>query len=162
MIAAVVANSRDYELDIILISAKDGQIIRNLTKGFDYTNRIEYIATAGGLRGNLMPWIAWAPVGDTIAYFARTGKFKSLLLQNVATGHIEKRLELRTVDGPESPSFSPDGKKVVFAALQDGITDIYIDRHRDLRRHQPDEGLRSPTSRRPSHPTAAPSCIPPV
>ena len=125
MLAAVVANSRDYELDIILISAKDGQVIRNLTKGFDYTHRIEYIATAGGLRGNLMPWIAWAPVGDTIAYFARTGKVKSLLLQNVATGNIEKRIELETVDGPESPSFSPDGKQVVFAAIQNGITDIY-------------------------------------
>jgi hypothetical protein len=86
MIAAVVANSRDYELDIVLLSTLDGQVIRNLTEGFDHTNRIEYIATAGGLRGNLMPWIAWAPVGDEIAYFARTGKVKSLVLANVATG----------------------------------------------------------------------------
>ena len=53
---------------------------------------IEYIATAGGLRGNLVPWIAWAPVGDVIAYFARTGKVKTLILHNVATGKIEKRV----------------------------------------------------------------------
>ncbi len=78
MMAAVVGNSRDYELDIVLLSAKDGQVIRNLTTGFDHTRGFEYIATAGGLRGNLVPWIAWAPVGDTIAYFARTGKVKSL------------------------------------------------------------------------------------
>lgn len=125
MIAAVVANRRDYELDILLVSTKDGQVIRNLTQGFDYTKRIEYIATAGGLRGNMMPWIAWAPVGDRIAYFARTGKYKSLILQNVATGHIEKRLPLDTVDGPESPAFSADGRTIAFAAIQNGVTDIY-------------------------------------
>src|SRR6187431_2967372 len=85
MLAAVVANNRDYELDIILISAKNGEVIRNLTEGFDHKRRIEYIATAGGLRGNLVPWIAWAPVGDLVAYFARTGKVKSLVLQHVAT-----------------------------------------------------------------------------
>ena len=125
MIAAVMANMRDYELDIVLLSAKDGTVIRNLTDGFDHRRRIEYIATAGGLRGNLVPWIAWAPVGDTIAYFARTGKAKSLILQNVASGKTEKRLDLGAVDGPESPTFSPDGQHVAFAGLQNGVTDIF-------------------------------------
>ena len=125
MLAAVVANNRDYELDIILISAKNGEVIHNLTEGFDYKHRIEYIATAGGLRGNLVPWIAWAPVGDKIAYFARTGKVKSLILQNVPTRKIVKRIDLGAVDGPESPAFSPDGKRVAFAGLQNGITDIF-------------------------------------
>jgi hypothetical protein len=125
MMAAVVGNARDQELDIILISAKDGEVIDNLTKGFDHTHGYEYIATAGGLRGNLVPWIAWAPVGDMVAYFARTEKTKTLILQNVSTRKIERRFYLSTVDGPESPAFSPDGKTVVFAALQNGISDIF-------------------------------------
>ena len=33
---------------------------------------------------------------------------------------------MRTLDEPESPDFSPDGKKVVFAALQDGTGDIFV------------------------------------
>jgi len=125
MMACVVANSRDYELDIALVSAKNGDLVKNLTGGFDHTHRIEYIATAGGLRGNLVPWIAWSPVGDMIAYFARTGKVKSLIIMNVATGKYAKRVPLETVDAPESPTFSPDGKRVAFAAIQNGITDIY-------------------------------------
>ena len=59
MIAAVVGNRKDQELDIILISARDGKFIDNVTKGFDKDRGFEYIATAGGLRGNLVPWIAW-------------------------------------------------------------------------------------------------------
>ena len=35
LIAAVTINRKDRELDIVLISAKDGEIVRNLTSGFD-------------------------------------------------------------------------------------------------------------------------------
>lgn len=125
MIAAVVGNRKDQELDIVLVSSKDGQVIRNLTKGFDKDHGYEYIATAGGLRGNLVPWIAWAPVGDRVAYFARTEKSKTLVIQNVVTGRIERRHELRMVDSPESPAFSPDGRVVAFAALQNAVADIF-------------------------------------
>jgi len=125
ILAAVVGNARDQELDIILISAKDGQIIRNMTKGFDKDRGFEYISTAGGLRGNMVPWIGWAPVGDRIAYFARTERDKSLVIQNIVNGKIEKEIDLKSVDGPESPAFSPDGKSVVFSAMQNAIMDLF-------------------------------------
>lgn len=126
MLAAVTGNRKDMELDIILVSTKDGQFVKNLTKGFDQRRGFEYIATAGGLRGNLVPWIAWAPVGDHIAYFARTEKQKSLIVQNVVTGRIVQRVEMKTVDMPESPVFSPDGKRVAFSALERAVGDIYV------------------------------------
>ena len=126
MMAAVVGNRKDQELDIVIISSKDGQIIRNLTKGFDKDSGFEYIATAGGLRGNLVPWIGWGPVGDRVAYFARTEKGKTLIVQNIVSGRIEERIKLDAVDGPESPAFSPDGHSVAFAALSKGLTDIYV------------------------------------
>jgi WD40 repeat protein len=126
MLAAVVGNRKDQELDIILVSAKDGQIIRNVTSGFDKDRGYEYIATAGGLRGNLVPWISWSASDDRIAYFARTGKGKSLVVENIITGKQERKLPLEAVDAPESPAFSPDGTKVAFAGLQGAVTDIYI------------------------------------
>jgi hypothetical protein len=125
LIAAMVGNRKDFELDIVLISAKDGQIIRNLTKGFDMNRGFEYISTAGGLRGNLVPWFSWAPVGDRIAYFARTEKSKTLVVQNVVTDRIEQRIDLASVDAPESPAFSPDGRAVVFSAIRGGVTDLF-------------------------------------
>jgi len=126
ILAAVVANYDDQEHDILLISAYDGQVIRNLTDGFDKDLGFEYIGTPGGLRGNLVPWISWAPVGDRIAYFARTEKDKTLVLHNVVSGEIDQRIQLDMVDGPESPAFSPDGTRVAFSAIAGGITDIYV------------------------------------
>jgi len=73
MLAAVVGNMRDQELDIILLSAKDGQFIQNLTKGFDYKKGYDYIATSGGLRGNLVPWIAWARDESSVCDVDRGG-----------------------------------------------------------------------------------------
>ena len=70
--------------------------------------------------------MSWAPTGDRIAYFARTEKVSTLILQNVVTRKIEKRIELKTVDLPESPDISPDGREVAFAALSGAIGDIFI------------------------------------
>jgi hypothetical protein len=126
MLAAVTVNRKDQELDIVLISAYDGQLIRNLTSGFDQNRGFEYIGTAGGLRGNLVPWIAWAPVGDRVAYFGRAGKGKDLIIHNIVSGEIEQRVRLDSVDAPESPAFSPDGRRVAFAAISGGVTDIYL------------------------------------
>src|SRR5206468_1236781 len=84
------------------------------------------ISTPGGFRNNAVSWMSWAPAGDRIAYFVRTEKNKTLILQNVVTRKIEKRVELKTVDGPESPDISPDGREVAFAALSGAIADIFI------------------------------------
>ena len=70
--------------------------------------------------------MSWAPSGDRLAYFVRTEKSRTLILQNVVTRKIEERFDMRTVDEPESPDISPDGRRVVFAALQGGVGDIFM------------------------------------
>jgi hypothetical protein len=126
LMAVAAGNRKDQELDIVLMSTKDGKVIRNLTSGFNKDRGYEYISTPGGFRNNAVSWMAWAPAGDRIAYFARTEKNKTLVLQNVVTRKIEQRLELKTVDGPESPDISPDGHEVAFAALRGAVADIFI------------------------------------
>ena len=125
LIAAVAGNRRDYELDIILISTKDGQIIRNLTPGFDQNSGYEYI-TVPGARWNTVPWMSWSPAGDRLAYFVRTGKYRTLILQNVVNRRIEERFQITAVDVPESPDISPDGRFVAFSGLQNAIGDIWL------------------------------------
>ena len=124
LIAAAALNRKNRELDIVLISAQTGEIIRNLTEPFDQDLGFQYISTLG-LRFNTVPWLSWAPDGDRLAYFVRRNKHKSLVVQNVVSRDIEQIIDLDMVDEPESPDFAPDGRSVVFSALQRAVGDIY-------------------------------------
>ncbi|HET9705666.1 MAG TPA: hypothetical protein VFP85_16615, partial [Vicinamibacterales bacterium] len=124
LVAGMTGNGRDREYDIVLISAKDGEIIRNLTSGFDQSMGFEYLATPGG-RWNSVPWMSWSPQGDRLAYFVRTEKDRSLIVQNVVTKKIELRVPLTTIDAPESPDFSPDGKLIAFSGMRGSVADIF-------------------------------------
>src|SRR5688500_4725113 len=126
LMAVAAGNRKDQELDIVLLSTRDGKVIRNLTSGFNKDRGFEYIVTPGGFRNNAVPWMSWSPAGDRLAYFARTEKQKTLILQNVVNRRIEKRIELKTVDMPESPDIHPDGRHVAFSALSGAIGDIFI------------------------------------
>src|SRR4051795_11660997 len=126
LMAVAAGNRKDQELDIILLSTKDGKVIRNLTGGFNAGFGFEYIATPGGFRGNAVPWMSWSPGGDRNPFLPRTEKQKTLILQNVVTTKIERRIELKTVDMPESPDINPDGKQIAFSALSGAIGDIFI------------------------------------
>ena len=126
LMAVAAGNRKDQELDIVLLSTRDGRVVNNLTSGFNKDKGFEYIRTPGGFRNNAVPWMSWDPTGDRIAYFARTEKVSTLILQNVVTRRIEKRFELKTVDLPESPDISPDGKEIAFSALSGALGDIFV------------------------------------
>jgi hypothetical protein len=125
MLAIVTGNSRDQEADIVLVSARDGSVISNLTRGFDQDKGFEFIVTPGG-RWNTVPWMSWSPSSDRLAYFVRNEKSRTLVIQNVHDGKVIDRFPMRMVDDPESPDFSPDGTRIVFAALQQGVGDIFV------------------------------------
>ncbi len=125
LIAVASGNRKEGELDIVLVSAKDGSVIRNLTNGFDQDKGWEYITSPGG-RFNTVPWMSWSSSGDRIAFFVRREKTRTLVIQNVLTRTVEEKIDIKTVDDPESPDFSPDGKKIVFAGLVGAVGDLFI------------------------------------
>lgn len=124
LLAAALVNQRDGELDIVLISTKDGAIVRSLTPGFDQDRGFEYLSTPS-VSFNSTPWMSWSPSGDRLAYFVRTEKQRTLIIQNVVTRKIEDRVIIRDIDAPESPDFSPDGRSVVFSGLKGARADVY-------------------------------------
>ncbi len=124
LIAVATVNRKDGEIDMLLISSKDGAIVRNLTSGFDKDYGFSHIVQLGG-RWNTMPWMSWSPKGDRLAYFVRTEKERTLIVQNVLTRKIEVRVPMKSVDEPESPTFSPDGRSVAFAGLRGAVGDIF-------------------------------------
>jgi hypothetical protein len=124
LIAAVTANRKDQELDIVLLSSKDGSVVRNLTSGFDKDMGFDHLVIMG-VDQMANHWMGWSPKGDRLAYFVRTEKERALVVQNVLTRKIELKIPMKTVDEPESPSFSPDGRTVAFNALRGAVGDIF-------------------------------------
>ncbi len=124
LIAVVTANRKDQELDIVLVSAKDGTVVRNLTRGFDKDMGFDHLVQMG-VDQMANHWMGWSPKGDRLAYFVRTEKERALVIQNVLTRKIEKKIPMKTVDEPESPSFSSDGRTVAFNALRGAVGDIF-------------------------------------
>ena len=88
IIAALTGNRAEGEADLILLSARDGAVLENLTKG--YTEKFENVTWNDDFVAGRT--IGFDPRGDTIAFFARKGKRRSLYLVSVLTGKIIKRV----------------------------------------------------------------------
>src|SRR5581483_8080662 len=84
----------------------------------------EYIAIPSEY--NQVPWMSWSPVGDRLAYFVRKEKNRTLILQNVLNGKIERRINVASVDEAASPNISTDGRSIAFAGLRGAVGDIYV------------------------------------
>jgi WD40 repeat protein len=124
LIAAMTINRKDREVDIILISSKDGQIVKDLTPGFDKDYGFSHIIIPGS-RFNTVGWMSWAP-GDRLAYLVRGERERALILQDTTTRKIVQRVNLSDVDEPESPNVSPDGRRVAFSGLRGAVGDIFV------------------------------------
>jgi WD40 repeat protein len=121
VIAALTGNRSEGEADIILLSARDGAVIRNLTKG--YTDKFENVTFNDDFVAGRN--LSFDPKGDTIAFFARKGKKRSLYLASALDGDILKRFPIPE-DQPQAPCLLPDGQHALYAAIKDGVSDIFL------------------------------------
>ena len=140
LMAVAAGNRKDQELDIVLMSTKDGKVIRNLTERLQQGPRLRVHRDARrlpeqrrvrGCRGRRP-----ATASPTSRAPRRTRRSSS---RTSSRRRSRQRIELKSVDGPESPDISPDGKEVAFAGLRGAIGDIFIvniETERDPQRHQ--------------------------
>ncbi len=120
IVAALSANIKDSDIDIILISTKDGSVLKNITKG--YTLKYEHIKYE--IDPSKGSDINWSSDGDRIAFFARSGQKHSLFIISALSGKTLNMIKI-PYDQPASPCFFPDGKVLLFTAFHNGIQDIF-------------------------------------
>ena len=118
--AIITANRNEGEADVVLVSTQDGNVIKNLTGGFDtdwesITLNSEF--TAGRS-------LSFERKGDHVGFFGRRGKGKSFYLVSVLDGSVTRRVRV-ALDEPQAPCLLADGRTVVFAALKEGVSDIW-------------------------------------
>jgi hypothetical protein len=120
-LAVMSYNTRDGELDVVLLSSKDGAVIKNLTPG--YTGHFEYIPLTGegAFLGRML---SWTPEGDHIGFFGRYKKRRALVMVNVLTAEIDRRIMI-DLDQAAYPNFGPEGRYLYFSVTRDGVQDIY-------------------------------------
>jgi len=119
LIAYVTGN--EGFLEIMLMSAKTGERIERVTKRF-FREKYEEIRTDFGGFGRSL---AWAPDGDRIAFIAKHHDANYLLEVNILTGELIQYLEL-DFDNVTSPDYDGSGERIVFSALKEGQTDLYV------------------------------------
>jgi len=112
------------DVDIVLFNIPERKLLRNLTSG--YTSKYEYMIaqmlTVGPVMGRD---IAFSPDGDHIAAFVKKERGRDLLIINALTGTIERSVAMKQ-DQQLNPAYSPDGKKIAFAAYLGTQPDIFL------------------------------------
>ena len=119
IIAYVTGN--DGFLEIVLMSAKTGERIERVTKQF-FREKYEEIRTDFGGFGRSL---TWAPDGDRIAFVAKHHDANYLLEVNILTEELTQYFEL-DFDNVTSPDYDGSGERIIFSALKEGQTDLYI------------------------------------
>ncbi len=108
------------ELDVLILSAKDGEKIRNLTRGF--TNEYRTVV-AGAFEGKRD--LSWSPGGDIVAFFVTKENYRMLMLFDPVSGKKIEAIPFRNIAAVASPSFSPDGEWIAFSGNIGGQWDIF-------------------------------------
>ena len=119
LIAYITGN--DGFLEIVLMSAKSGEQLDRITKRF-FRNKYEEIrADSSGFDQSL----TWAPDGDHIAFIGKHHDSNYLFEVNILTRKLTHYVKL-DYDSATSPNYDGSGKRLVFSALKEGQTDLYI------------------------------------
>ncbi|CAM2068086.1 PD40 domain-containing protein [Sulfidibacter corallicola] len=108
------------ELDLVLISTKDGRIFKNLTRG--YTNRFTEI-NVGAFSG--INDLAWRADGNELVFSARKEGSNRIYVVNVLTGRITDEIKFTGLRDAQSPVFSQDGETLYFVGNVGGLYDVF-------------------------------------
>lgn len=121
LLAVLTANRKSRDLDIVLISMKDGKTIKNITPGF--TSKYDNI----NLKFNPSDGISfsWDNKGEKLAFFVRDEWDYYLIIMSVLDGKITKKIEIENIQDPASPDFSPDDRTLYFTGIVDSQSFIY-------------------------------------
>ena len=107
-----------FSVELFLADAGSGDIIKRLSRTATdpHLQSIQFINSAG----------AWDHAGKRLALGAVAKGRPVLVILDAQTGKRIKEVPLATVGEIYTPSFSPDGKRVVFSALVNGFSDLFV------------------------------------
>ncbi len=113
---AFISNRRQY-MDLYILSTLDGSVLARLGKGEQVSQFEEMHILRGG--------VAWSPDGSRLAIAAKGGIRDRIYIIDSETGRITREIDPR-MDGVFSPAWNSDGRRIVFAGITEGYSDLYL------------------------------------
>ncbi len=113
--------SATYKIDIILVSLKDGKVIKNVTPGFKSTYdgiEFKFVPTDGRS-------FSWDRNGENIAFFVRKELDTYLIMLNAIDNRVLKEFKIGDIQKPSSPVFHPRQNRLLFTGIEGIQSFIY-------------------------------------
>jgi len=110
-------SDRDYFNDIYIADAETGGDVDKLLKG-------ERTASFESLRF-LRVGLSFSPDGEFLAFSSKVGEQDAIYIMRVRDENIVASLRFG-MEGIETPSWAPDGRRIVFTGLEGGVSDLYV------------------------------------
>lgn len=121
LLAVVTVNYRTYKIDIIMVSLKDGKVIKNVTPGFKSTYdgiEFKFVPTDGRS-------FSWDRNGENIAFFVRKELDTYLIMLNAIDNSVLKEYKIGDIQKPSSPVFHPRQNRLLFTGIEGIQSFIY-------------------------------------
>ena len=107
-----------FAIELFVSDTKTGHVERRLSQSAvdPHVESLQFINSAGG----------WSKDGERFALGAVAKGRPLLVLMNTANGKTMREIPFPQLGEIATPSFSPDGTRIVFSALVSGFTDLYV------------------------------------
>jgi hypothetical protein len=105
-------------LDLFLANTETGTVVRKMvsTASDPHFDSLQYIHSSG----------AWDATGSRFAMAVLSGGRPVLVIVNVSQPDNREEIPLDELGEVYNPSWSPDGQRIVFSALKDGLSDLFL------------------------------------
>jgi len=107
-----------FSVELFVADAKNGQVTRRLSRTLvdPHLESLQFINSSG----------TWDRAGQRLALGAVTKGRPLLLILDAKKGTRLREVPFPSLGEIYTPSFSPDGRQVVFSALTGGVTDLFV------------------------------------
>lgn len=114
---AFFGERNSFFIDLYLADAETGRSLRRLVKSTINSNyeSLRFINSSG----------SFSPDGRFFAITAKRKQHEDLVILDVKRGREDRRIQV-PLNGLETPSWSNDGKQLVFTGFDGGLSDLFI------------------------------------